>query len=346
MLLEPHNLELFFRLHKVLMFFVNERLGVLPEKPATPEDFAAISPQLQIKVRDAWLADRELLDQFVAENPARLPDDELDIVRSWRHCVKGTFYIFRELTNYTVFLASNEQSVAYGVLALATPFEDLIGPRLPVMVQAVLLPFQGKIVYDGLMTSYRITFGAGIRRSLNESFKEAKLRYGIVTSLPISDTPKPPPKAPKAKPRPKVNAKEQTNAALAAILELTDQFCEKHLTAEYAALCRKLAEKLSRKRPSPLLRGSPYTWASGIVRTVGWVNFLHDKSQSLHMQLCDIDAEFGISESTGAAKLAAIRKMLRIHHFEPEWTLPSRQHDNPMVQMQDFNRLLKTLFNR
>ena len=88
-------------------------------------------------------------------------------------------------------------------------------------------------------------------------------------------------------------------------------------------LCRKLAEKLARKRPSPLLNGSPNAWASGIVRTVGWVNFLHDKSQTPYMRLTDIDALFGISESTGAAKLAAIRKMLRIHQLDPNWSLPS-----------------------
>ena len=31
-----------------------------------------------------------------------------------------------------------------------------------------------------------------------------------------------------------------------------DQFCKEHLNEEYAVLCRKLAEKLARKRPSPL----------------------------------------------------------------------------------------------
>ena len=76
------------------------------------------------------------------------------------------------------------------------------------------------------------------------------------------------------------------------IIGMIDQFCQEHLNDEYAVLCRKLAEKLARKRPSPLLSGSPNTWASGIVRTVGWVNFLHDKSQTPYMRLTDIDARF------------------------------------------------------
>ena len=110
-------------------------------------------------------------------------------MRSWRHLVHGKFYVFRELKKYTVFLSTDKQPVAYGVLALSQPFEELVGPYLPVLTQTVLLPFKDTIVYDGLLSSYRISFGPGIRRSLNESFKEAKARHGIVTSLPMSDEP-------------------------------------------------------------------------------------------------------------------------------------------------------------
>ena len=142
---------------------------------------------------------------------------------------------------------------------------------------------------------------------------------------------------PKAKPRQKPKPKEDTADVLKVIIGMIDQFCREHLNDEYAVLCRKLAEKLARKRPSPLLSGSPNTWASGIVRIVGWVNFLHDKSQTPYMRLSDIDAGFGISESSGAAKLAAIRKMLKIHQLDPNWTLPSRLDDDPMVWMLQVN---------
>jgi hypothetical protein len=136
---------------------------------------------------------------------------------------------------------------------------------------------------------------------------------------------------------PKPPSREQKDEVLGVVIGLIDQFCKEHLNEEYAVLCRKLAEKLGRKRPSPILSGSPNTWASGIVRTVGWVNFLHDKSQMPHMRLSDIDPGFGISESTGAAKLAAIRKMLKVNQLDPNWTLPSRLNDNPMVWMLEVN---------
>jgi hypothetical protein len=280
-----------------------------------------------------------MIQQFVDENPAHLTADELDIVRSWQHLVHGKFYVFRQLKKYMVFLSTGEHPIAYGVLALSQPFEELVGPYLPVLTETVLLPFKGMIVYDGLMNSYNISFGPGIRRSLNESFKEAKARHGIVTSLPMSKEPLPV-KAPKAKPRPKARPKEATAQVLATVTGLIDQFCRDHLNDEYAVLCRNLAEKLARKRPSPLLHGKPQTWASGIVRTIGWVNFLGDPSQTPHMKMTDVDEGFGVSEASGSAKSKAIRDLLKLRPFDPEWTLPSRMEDNPLVWILNVNGLL------
>jgi hypothetical protein len=237
-----------------------------------------------------------------------------------------------------VFLSTEEPPIAYGVLALSQPFEELVGPYLPVLAQTVLLPFKDLIVYDALLNAYRISFGPGIRRSLNESYEEAKARHGIITSLPMSARPLPA-NAPKAKPRPKAT-KEAAAEALATITGLIDQFCREHLNDEYAVLCRKLAEKLARKRPSPLLHGKPATWASGIVRTIGWVNFLGDPSRTPHMKMTDIDEGFGVSEASGSAKSKSIRDLLRLQPFDPEWTLPSRMEDNPLVWMLNVNGLL------
>ena len=137
MLLSPEDGALFFKLQWALMFFVNQRLQVLADNPASPEEFAALAPESRLKLRDAFLKHTGLVQAFALENPAHLPDDELSIVRSWQHLVHGKFYIFRELQKYTVFLSSGEQPVAYGVLALSQPFEELVGPYLPVLTDTV-----------------------------------------------------------------------------------------------------------------------------------------------------------------------------------------------------------------
>ncbi|MFN0051749.1 MAG: DUF6398 domain-containing protein [Planctomycetales bacterium] len=338
MQLPPQDVELLYKLRRSLTFFVNQRLRVIPDALSTPDDQVALPAEKRLKIRDALNDHLDLIDSFASENPFHLSDDELDIVRAWRHQVTGKFFVFRELKKHTVFLSATSPAVAYGVVALTQPFEEVVGPVLPVLTQTVLLPFQGMIVYDGLMNRFNITFGSGIRKSLNEDFKGAKARHGIVTSLPMSNVPLPP-KPPKPKPLPKPPTREEKDASLSAVIGLIDEFCKQHLNEEYAVLCRRLAEKLGRKRPSPLLQGSPNAWASGIVRAVGGVNFLHDKSQSPHMRSTDIDYCLGTSPSSGASKLAAIRKMFGMYQLDPNWTLPSRLNDNPMAWTLQINGL-------
>jgi len=82
-----------------------------------------------------------------------------------------------------------------------------------------------------------------------------------------------------------------------AIAKLTDAFCKEHLSDEYANLCRKLAAKLCRKRPSPLARGKLQIWACAMVYTLGRVNFLFDPSQTPHMRADQICQIFGVSQS-------------------------------------------------
>ncbi len=133
---------------------------------------------------------------------------------------------------------------------------------------------------------------------------------------------------------------KKMQATYQAIVSLTDAFCQEHLTDEYAALCRKLAAKLSRKRPSPLERGRPKSWAGAILYTIARVNFLFDSSQTPHLsagQLCKL---FGVSQGTASAKSTQIMDMLDIVQFHPEWSLPSQLDNNPMVWMIQVNGLI------
>jgi hypothetical protein len=116
-----------------------------------------------------------------------------------------------------------------------------------------------------------------------------------------------------------------------AIVQITDCVCNEHLTAEYAALARRLTAALARKRPSPLLKGTQAMWACGIVYALGSTNFLFDPTQELHMQARDLCALFGVSQSGASAKSRDILQMLDIMPMDPDWCLPSHIGDNPFV---------------
>ncbi|MFY9327769.1 MAG: DUF6398 domain-containing protein [Georgfuchsia sp.] len=122
-----------------------------------------------------------------------------------------------------------------------------------------------------------------------------------------------------------------------AITTLTDAFCAQYLNEEYRQVIQRVVASLARKRPSPLLKGKENVWAAAAVHAVGRVNFLDDPSQTPHCKPKAIYAFFGVAESTGQNKSKEIRNVLKMGPMSPEWTLPSRLADHPMVWMLQVN---------
>ncbi|MDH3605025.1 MAG: hypothetical protein OEU26_35965 [Candidatus Tectomicrobia bacterium] len=173
--------ELFFNLLWPLQFFVNQRLQLFPDLE-TLDDFKASPIERRLEIRNAVYENAELIDAFIQENPAHLSADHLAIVAEWKRFAAGDFYIERFLKKYAVFIGSDDR--VYAVLGLYDAFDDMFHPReLPRYIKTVLLPFQGKIVYDGLMQGYNMFFGRGISSRLKETYMAAKQNDRIIESL-------------------------------------------------------------------------------------------------------------------------------------------------------------------
>jgi hypothetical protein len=184
--LSPADADRFFHLYGALHVYANEQLHVLPGV-RTEEDWTKVTQDDRVRLRDALYDHPELFDRFIAENPARLSAEELEVVQKWSVAhVRGNFYLLRHLKRYSIFLSAGQPAHAYGVIGLTEEIDDLFPSfALPVYLQTVLLPFQGKIVWDGLVHYYNIVFGPGIRSDLNETYQRVKQREGIIESLPF-----------------------------------------------------------------------------------------------------------------------------------------------------------------
>lgn len=181
MKLSREEADLFFKLMWGLQFYINGRHRILPGVKSV-EDFVRLPSESKIQVRDALWENPDLIDAYVKENPEGLSTEELDIVQKWSRLVSGTFQIYRFLKKHSIFIG--EKAQVYGVLGLYDSLEDVIHGRvLPVMVEAVLLPFKGRIVYDGLLRWSNVYFGRGIRSSLHEKYMAAKQNDRIITTL-------------------------------------------------------------------------------------------------------------------------------------------------------------------
>ncbi|MFO1434103.1 MAG: hypothetical protein U1F76_29125 [Candidatus Competibacteraceae bacterium] len=182
MQLSTQDTERFYRIWWPLLRYVNAQRHIVPELPAAPEK-GSLSSQDAHQIRNTLWESDELRETFIAENPANLPATDLAMVANWSHRVEGDFFIFRHLKHYTVFLTQEEPPQAYGVLGLVSPIQEVIPWPLPVLVKAVLLPFEDKIIYDGLLVPYSVIFGSGIRRSLNQAYRLLQERDGVITTL-------------------------------------------------------------------------------------------------------------------------------------------------------------------
>lgn len=125
-----------------------------------------------------------------------------------------------------------------------------------------------------------------------------------------------------------------------AILALTDSFCDRLLDAEYKALCRKLVQKLARKRPSPLARGEAKIWAGGAIYVVGRQNFLFDPSMRPHLTVDQISDGIGVPKSTLGNKAASICRILRITRLTYDYHRREMLAKDPLAWMIEVNGFL------
>ncbi len=180
--LSPKEAQLFYKLHHSFLAYVNRRFEMVPDFTDL-EDATLLLAEEKVQLRDAFDEHPQVLEDFLAENPDGFSPDELAIVASWRHRVTGEFYIVRYLKKYTVFLGAKPERL-YGVLSLVDPLETIFAGRpLPIYVKGMLLPFQGRITYDGLLSVYSIYFGGGIRSSMKHTYNRLKRQEGIVEQL-------------------------------------------------------------------------------------------------------------------------------------------------------------------
>ncbi len=182
MTLPPEDAKLYFHLQFLVLFYANQQLHVVSDAD-THETMRRIPLEDRRSIRDALFSNPSVIDSYVSTNPDGLSPDQLDLIAAWKQCVRGRFFLYRHLKKHSIFMSDDDPPKAYGVLGIHEEIEDVVPQPPPVAVEGVLLPWRDKIVYDGILASYRIYFGPGLRSSLDRDYRKAKATSGIVESL-------------------------------------------------------------------------------------------------------------------------------------------------------------------
>lgn len=180
MVLTPLDAALFYRLWLPLLDYVNNEYKVNPGIGQLT-GAQSIDPMEVKAITDYVWSHTEVIDEYLAY--AGLPEEHHEIVSGWKRCRRGTYILERNLKKGSVFISAEDTEV-YMVLGLFSAWEEMFGYRpLPVMMEAVLLPFRDKIITDGLVIPYNIVFGRGAAADFKDVYMDAKKNGKIRFSM-------------------------------------------------------------------------------------------------------------------------------------------------------------------
>lgn len=148
--------------------------------------FPEISAAELTTLRYTAMADHLAFQSYVSENPYQLGDDDLALVRTLVHAIIGRFVI-TSVHKDSILLLHSQKNENY-ILRVYPQKDDfldylkMIG--LPRLAETVLIPCNGRIIYDTL-SILNMSFGGGYKKSISADVRASKAKYGIIESLPI-----------------------------------------------------------------------------------------------------------------------------------------------------------------
>ena len=174
MRLEQSEAELFYQLWIPLLDFVNRKYHVCPETEKI-DPSQGIDPRDAKTIADYVWSHTEVIEEYLAA--AKLPNEHAQIVAGWKQRKPGRYILERHLKKGSVFISAEDGSV-YMVKGLFSAWAEMLGES-PVLLDAVLIPFRGSIISDGLVVPYRIYFGKGATEDFKAVYMNAKRNHTI-----------------------------------------------------------------------------------------------------------------------------------------------------------------------
>lgn len=172
MILTREDGDLYYRLWRPLLDFVNQKYHVNRnlKNIATEGD---LDPADVKEVADKLWSEIEVIDLYLEKHP-EIEGEERTIIQGWKRRIQGRFIMERHLKKGSIFI-SIEDSEVYQVKGIRSSWEELFyGAPMPLMLEATLIPFRDVIISDGLVMTYNVFLGSGMRKEVKDIYMAAK----------------------------------------------------------------------------------------------------------------------------------------------------------------------------
>jgi hypothetical protein len=94
------------------------------------------------------------------------------------------------------------------------------------------------------------------------------------------------------------------------VAALVEQFGQAHLDEELTGYVHELWRRICRRKTLDCRRGQARIWAASVVHVIARMNFLFDRTQSVHLTFDTICAAFQTSKTTVGGKATEIARAL------------------------------------
>ena len=174
--LSKKECDLFYKLYFGLLDFTNQKYQILPKLKIYKQE--GLDPdELSNIVRKLWEEPTVVIDEFVKKNPFKFNKEELKIVEGFKKGIRDHFVMAQYTTSYTAMCKDGK---CYMIKGLNCNIDEVISyDEIPDIVETTLLPFLGKIVYDGIILSYPISFGLHFKELALKEYNESMKYYHL-----------------------------------------------------------------------------------------------------------------------------------------------------------------------
>ena len=178
MRLKPEDAGLFYEMFLPLLDYVNENYHVTMETVHFTGE--SVDPRDAMEVAHFLWERTWIIDDYLTESA--LPEDQCEIILSWKRCISGTFIIERHLKKGAVFISDDNDSV-YLVNGIIDSWEEMLPAPTLAIVKTTLLPFRDVIISDGLVSAFTIRFGRNMADEFKETYMTAKKNKTLISQI-------------------------------------------------------------------------------------------------------------------------------------------------------------------
>ncbi len=170
--------DLYYKLYFGVLDYTNKKYHLCPEIVRIYKQ-EGLDVNKLMKVDDYLWEHKNIIDDFVIENPYNFTNEELEIIKGFKSAVTSDHFLLMGFEReYTEILS--EDGKLYMVKGVRADIDKIISPtEIPKMIKTTLLMFQGKLIFNSFFSYVGIQAGNEIIEYALENAKKAIKYYHL-----------------------------------------------------------------------------------------------------------------------------------------------------------------------